>query len=121
MKLPEIDPIIMNRIRSQTAQKQIQESRQTKVAGEKKERDRQDRKKQDRGRSLEECLKILNQAMEDAVLPIRFQLVQRDGAAMVQMLDIDQKQVIREVLPEKVRGMASRVRDMLGMVMDELI
>ncbi|MHB1126194.1 MAG: flagellar protein FlaG [Bacillota bacterium] len=121
MRLPGIDPIVLNEIRNQTAQKQIQESRQVKVTAEKKEREKQGKREQPSKRTLEESIKLLNQAMVDTGRALRFQPVKRDETMLIQIWDTSRNQVVREVPAELVLVMVNRIKDMLGMLMDEMI
>lgn len=122
MKIPGVDPIILNQVKNQTAKKVVHESREARVSGEKKERQggRGHQGKQDR-RALERSLELLNQAMEAAGRPLRFQLIERNGTIMVQIIDSFHNKLIRQVPPEKVLGLVGRVRDMIGLMVDELI
>ncbi|KKM12347.1 hypothetical protein SY88_04145 [Clostridiales bacterium PH28_bin88] len=117
IKIPGVDNIIINQVQGQTAKPVVQETRKSKITRE-KEREGQQQQFQER---LAKSVRKLNQAIEVLDSPLRFQIVERNGSWLVQIIDSSTNRLLREVPPERVMDVVGRLQKALGLLVDELI
>ncbi|MEW6661715.1 MAG: flagellar protein FlaG [Bacillota bacterium] len=117
IKIPGTDPVIINQIQSQTAKGVVQETRQPKIT---REQEREGRRQEYKDK-LAKSVKKLNQATQVLDSPLRFEMVEKNGAWLVRIIDGSTNRLLREVLPEKVMDVAGRLQKALGILVDELI
>ena len=117
IKIPGSDPVIISQIHSQTAKGVVQETRQMKITREKEREGRRQEYKE----KLAKSIRKLNQATQVLDSPLRFEMVEKKGAWLVQIIDGPSNRLLREVSPEKVMDVAGRLQKVLGILVDELI
>lgn len=119
MRVPGIDPITMNRVQERTQKQIVQETQQSKIS-EKEHQGRERRQPRDR-QELEKAVRKLNRAVAAMEKPLQFNLVEKQGKLMIQIIDTFRKRLLKEVQPEKVFAIALRAEEILGILVDELI
>ncbi len=128
MKVDGIDPLVLNRVKDQATKSPLQE---TEHPNEQQSRIRQ---QQEQAKSQQEVLvdseKGLLQEMEEAVrklndtadamqLSLRFLVHKESERWMVQVIDILQDEIIREIPPEKVLNVVAQIQSLIGVLLDE--
>lgn len=125
MKVDGIDPLVLNRLREQTVRPEVKEPPKTdpdtrlrerrKVLGEityvPEEGSYLDQ--------LEEGVKKLNDTLSVFDVALRFQLHQEADRWMIQVLDLSEDQVIREIPPEKILNVVAQIQNLIGVLLDE--
>lgn len=117
-----VDPIVVNNIKVKTQKPPIIETQKAKVSEDKKGKD-QDKEKHHREPSqqnLMTAVEKLNSLLELNKIPLFFQIINNQGVTKVQLIDVDNKNIISEMLPEKVFRLAKEYKTK-GFSIDELI
>lgn len=68
---------------------------------------------------LREALREMNAEARGTHLTLRFQLHEESERWMVQVVDILDDEVIREIPPERVLDLSARIRGMVGFILDQ--
>ena len=118
-----IDPIIVNNIKVVTQKPVVIETKKTKVSDNQK--DQKDEEKEKRHRepaqqNLITAVEKLNKLLEMNKIPLCFQIINNQGIIKVQLTDADNKNIISEMLPEKVFELLKKF-NITGFTVDELI
>lgn len=66
-----------------------------------------------------EALEQLNQTTEAIHVSLRFRLHEDSARFMVQVVDVNENQVIKEIPPEAVLNLVARIQDMIGLLINE--
>jgi len=126
MKIDGIDPLVLNRVKDQATKSPVQE---TERANTQRDRVQQHEHAKAQQQLAEETGKGLLQEMEEAVmklnetanamqLSLRF-LMHRDSERwMVQVVDMKQDEIIREIPPEKVLNVVAQIQNLIGILLD---
>ncbi len=117
MKIPGVDPAILQQIKNQTLKPEVQQSQRAVVSRDKKE----EKGKKDFKRQLGRSVKKLNEAAGVMESPLRFETVERNGRLAVRIIDGSSNSLVREVPPERVLEIAEKMQKLLGLLVDELI
>ncbi len=67
---------------------------------------------------LNGAIREMNESMEVKHLSLRFELHEDSERWMVQIVDIVEDQVIREIPPEKMLQLSARIQDTVGVMLD---
>jgi len=121
LKIPGIDPLVMQRIRERTTKQIVHDSEKPKVAEDKYKKQGQEYEEQYSEQRLEELIEELNELFEEENAPIRFKLVVKDDMFKVQILDHKTKKIIKEVSPHQVLRLVRRHEDSRGIILDTSI
>lgn len=70
---------------------------------------------------LEESIKDLNKAVEALHKDLRFQIHEQSERLMVEVIDVVKNEVIKEIPPQQLLDMLGRIREMVGLIIDEKI
>ncbi|QTL99896.1 flagellar biosynthesis protein FlaG [Iocasia frigidifontis] len=70
---------------------------------------------------LEEGVEELNNTVEALHQDLKFELHESSGRMMVEVINLDNKEVIKEIPPREVLDMLGRIREMVGLLLDEKI
>ncbi|NLJ56754.1 MAG: flagellar protein FlaG [Firmicutes bacterium] len=123
MKIDGIDPLQLNKIHEQTQKPVVQESH------------RQDpkRKQQDRilnreqnilawkeeyGENLKEALEKVNTTVEAFHTGLRFRIHEETERVMVQIVNLVDDEVIKEIPPEKLLNVVAQIQNIIGLFID---
>lgn len=68
---------------------------------------------------LEKAVEDLNKVSSFVSKGLRFQLHEDSGRMMVKVIDSKTMEVIREIPPERVLEVLARIKDMIGLLLDE--
>ena len=75
----------------------------------------------DQSQKLAEAVEQTNKTMETYNTELRFSIHKESGELMVKVIDTRDDSVIRQIPPESVLDFSSRVKKMLGVILDKLI
>lgn len=123
MKVDGVDPIQLNKVQDFTQKPVVQESQ------------RQDPRKQQQDRvlgreqplgdwemsrieELDGALKKMNQAAETFNVGLRFRTHEATERIIVQVINRDSQEVVREIPPERVLNMVAQIQSMIGLFID---
>ena len=124
MKIDGIDPLVMDRIKD-SAKPVIKEAEKAQPQDRILYRERAGAalpaavEQETPFDELEDSLQKLNDTAEAFNLSLRFQLHRDSERWMVQVVDIRDNEVIREMPPEKVLNMVAQIQNLIGVLLDE--
>ncbi|MDW7651577.1 MAG: flagellar protein FlaG [Bacillota bacterium] len=67
---------------------------------------------------MEQTVEQLNQTTEAFNIQLRFKLHEASERIMVQVVDTESEEVIKEIPPEKLLNLAAQIQDMIGLLLD---
>lgn len=126
MKITGLDPHIMNQVFDQTKEDEVnskedvfadtqQKNRKEALQGKAAPRHEEQRYTEE----LEEAVKQANQATEAVEVKLRFQVHEASDRVMVEVVDVKEDEVIREIPPEKILNLVGQIQEMIGFILDE--
>ncbi|WP_018249167.1 flagellar protein FlaG [Orenia marismortui] len=71
--------------------------------------------------NVENSLKELNDAVQAVHKDLKFELHDESERMMVKVMDLDKHKVIKELPPEEVLDMVGKIKEMVGLIIDEKI
>jgi len=131
MKVDGIDPMVLNRVKDQVTRSPMQEAERADTQRAKTEqlREQQVKTRQETAtavateegmlQELEGAVLKLNDTAEAMQLSLRFHMHSDSERWMVQVVDVRQDEIIREIPPEKVLNVVAQIQDLLGILLDE--
>ena len=126
MKIDGTDHLAMEKIRQQTNKTEVQKTEGTSSDAEVRKRQESIRGKaltgeaaQDYTEELEETIKQANDAADAVNLDLRFQLHEETERIMVEVYDIKNDEVVKELPPEKLLNLVGQIQDLIGFFLDE--
>ncbi|NLW07503.1 MAG: flagellar protein FlaG [Clostridia bacterium] len=117
MQIDGVDPLVINEVLSQTARSQVQSSKGIKITGERNERGEQQQSQEHLERSVEQ----LNHTAEAFNIELRFKLGEENNEIYVYVVNTTEGKIIRRIPPETLLEAASRMQQMVGLILDALI
>jgi len=123
MKINGVDPVVIEQVKEQVTQPVVREARETRITREYREQEfRQGQgRREDFPGSLSQALEQLNQVCQSMRNPVGFRLVDKGSGAKVEIVDLREDKVIKEVDPEEVISVVTQVEKLLGLLIDTLI
>lgn len=122
MKISGVDTRVVEQVKDQVTQPVVRKTLETRITREYKEQERdQEQHHGDARDRMRRSVEQLNRVYSSFKSPVRFRLVEEDEESKVQVLDIDEERVIKEVEPEKVMSAVTQVEKLLGLMVDTLI
>ncbi|WP_406678096.1 flagellar protein FlaG [Moorella sp. ACPs] len=118
MRIEGVDPLVLNQVQNQTAGFQVQESKGIKINTERKQ---QEGRQQPGEKQLEKSVEQLNKAAEAFNIELRFKVDRENNELYVYVIDVNEGKIIRRIPPENVMEVASRMQQMVGLILDTLI
>ncbi|MEW5785213.1 MAG: flagellar protein FlaG [Bacillota bacterium] len=124
MKIDGIDPLVMDRIKD-TAKPVVKEAEKAQPHGGVRHREKAGAgrpaavERESLSNELDEGLRKLNDTAEAFNLSLRFHLHRDSDRWMVQVVDMRDNEVIREIPPEKVLNMVAQIQNLIGVLLDE--
>jgi len=70
---------------------------------------------------LEESIEEINKTVEALHKDLRFQVHEKSDRLMVEVIDVIKNEVIKEIPPRQLLDMLGRIREMVGLIIDEKI
>ena len=127
MKVEGIDPSILNRVKDQITKPPVQDNERSRIQEERVQQQRQQNRAQqatvefERGllEEVEEALRKLNDTADAMQLSLRFQMHQGSERWMVQVIDVRQDEIIREIPPENILNVVAQIQSLIGVLLDE--
>ncbi len=123
MKVDGVDPIQLNRV-TEFTQKAVVHEGQRQEAGQ-KQQERVLGREQPLGEwdgsnieQLDEAILQMNQAAQALNVELRFSIHEGTDRIMVQVVDKQSQEVIREMPPERVLNMVAQIQNMIGLFVD---
>lgn len=72
-------------------------------------------------KELNEALDNLNETVETYHKQLRFEYHEKAERMMVMVVDMATQEVIKEIPPEKIMEMVAKIKEMVGIIIDETI
>ncbi|MBM7623046.1 flagellar protein FlaG [Sporohalobacter salinus] len=72
-------------------------------------------------KEVKEGIEQLNEAIQTFHEDVQFELHEDSGRMMTKIVNLDKHEVIREIPPKEVLEMLGRIKDMVGLILDEKI
>ncbi len=127
MRVDGIDPLVLSRVKDQTTKPPAQETDRSNAQRElirqqqKENRANQAAVESEAGqlREVEEALMKLNDTAEAMQLSLRFLMHEGSERWMVQVVDIQQDEIVREMPPENVLNVVAQIQSLIGVLLDE--
>lgn len=69
-------------------------------------------------REAESAITKINQTTEAFNIGLRFKLHEASDRVMVQIIDVEENEIIKEIPPEKLLNLAAQIQDMIGLMLD---
>lgn len=123
MKIDGIDPLQLNKIHEQTQKPVVQESHRQDP-----KRKQQDRIlnreqnilawEQENGEDLKEALEKVNTTVEAFHTGLRFRIHEETERVMVQIVNLMDDEVIKEIPPEKLLNVVAQIQNIIGLFID---
>lgn len=101
--------------------KKIQESSQEEVKGRKGNSDEMSEAKEITKEEVEEGMEKLNEAIQAFHEELKFELHDESERMMTKIVNTKKHEVIKEIPPKELLDMLGRIKDMVGLVLDEKI
>lgn len=70
---------------------------------------------------LEESIEEINKTVEALHKDLRFQVHEKSDRLMVEVIDVIKNEVLKEIPPRQLLDMLGRIREMVGLIIDEKI
>jgi flagellar protein FlaG len=124
MRIEGVDSPALNKIKEQTQKPEIGRAGEIHTDTQLKKRHETIRGKDvpredNHTERLEQALKQANKATEAVNISLRFYVHERSDRVMVQVVDIQNNEVIKEIPPEKVLNLVGQIQEMIGLLLDE--
>lgn len=68
--------------------------------------------------NMEKTLRQINQTTEAFNVGLRFKVHEESDRMMVQIIDTEKNEVLKEIPPEKVLNLAAQIQNMIGVLLD---
>jgi flagellar protein FlaG len=72
-----------------------------------------------RAEDIEEALRQANLATEEVNVSLRFRVHESSERVMVQVVDVNRNEVVREIPPRELLDLVGNIREMIGVLLDE--
>lgn len=72
-------------------------------------------------KKLEKAVEFINKTMETHGTELRFSIHKESGEYLVQVIETQNNEVIREIPPERVLDFVAHIKKMLGIIIDKFI
>lgn len=123
MKIDGIDPLQLNKIHEQTQKSVVQESHkqdprqkgQEKVLGKEQKVGEWERSYLE---DLEDAVKKVNITAETFNISLRFRIHEESERIMVQVINLENNEVIKEIPPEKILNVVAQIQNIIGLFID---
>ncbi len=127
MRVDGIDPLVLNRVKDQTTKPPVQDTDRSDAERTLIRRQQQENRanqadiQSEAGqmREIEEALMKLNDTAEAMQLSLRFLMHEGSERWMVQVIDIQQDEIVREMPPENVLNVVAQIQNLIGVLLDE--
>ena len=126
MRVDGTDHLIMDKIQQQTGRTKVNTMEDTSADNEVKKRQETIRGKAlsgentlDQAEELEEAVKQANDASDAVDLNLRFQIHEKSERIMVEVVDIRNNEVVKEIPSEQVLNLVGQIQDLIGFFLDE--
>jgi len=120
VRVEGVDPIIIGQVQGQTSNRQVQTAKGIRVNTERKEQEGQGNLGSYPYERVAQAVDQVNKAVDAFNIKLRFELNEEDGELYVYVLDEEGK-VIRRIPPQNILEVASRMQQMVGLIIDALI
>ena len=123
MKVDGVDPIQLNKVTEFTQKTLVQESQRQDPKREQQERvlGREQQVVEWDGsntEALDEAIKQMNRAAEAFNVELKFSVHEGTDRVMVQVVNKESQEIIREIPPERVLNMVAQIQNMIGLFVD---
>lgn len=123
MKVDGIDPLKLNKIHEQTQKSVVQESQrqdprqkqQDKVLGKEQKVGEWERSYME---DLQDAVEKVNITAETFNVSLRFRIHEESERIMVQVINLENNEVIKEIPPEKILNVVAQIQNIIGLFID---
>lgn len=123
MKVDGIDPLQLNKIHEQTQKSVVQESQrqdprqkqQDKVLGKEQKVGEWERSYME---DLQDAVEKVNITAETFNVSLRFRIHEESERIMVQVINLENNEVIKEIPPEKILNVVAQIQNIIGLFID---
>ena len=123
MRISGNDVLVLGKIQDQTQKTEIQNSKDIFPDTEVKKRKEAIRGKavalEENDNDVFEAVKQANKATEAVNISLQFEVHEETSRVMVQVIDMDKNEVLKEIPPEKILNLIGQIQEMIGLVVDE--
>lgn len=127
MRVDGIDPLVLNRVKDQTKGQAVQDTDRSDAERTLIRRQQQENRANQAAvesetsqlREVEEAIMKLNDTAEAMQLSLRFLMHEGSERWMVQVIDIQQDEIVREMPPEKILNTVAQIQSLIGVLIDE--
>lgn len=122
MKIPGIDPIILQRVEERTKKQMVHESQNTRIEDRKEQRSPKERQNKNAfGMDVEEVIQKLNKMLTEMGKDIYFELNVEGNKKTINLVDAFSKKLIKEIPLEEIVKIEISLQELLGILVDELV
>ena len=125
MKIDGIDPLQSNKIKEPVQKSQVEDSQKaphdpglkerSRVLGKERQMLEDDVSYQGK---LQQALEKTNSTAKVLNMHLRFRLHEESERYMVQVVDIEKNEVIKEIPPEKLLNLVAQIQNLIGLLLD---
>lgn len=121
IKIPGIDPILLQNLKDQTSKPVVRGSREIRITDKEEGRKGREWFQEGTREELEEFLDEINQGLEKQGHPLRFFLVELKGKWLVEVRSIKEGKVLRQLTLAAAKRIFGKAVENRGLVLDEKI
>ncbi len=125
MKIDGIDPLVLNRIREQTDRFEVQKTEYSITDNMVKRRHGSQERRETNvpdaryAQKLDQALQKLNDTAGERELPLRFMVEKDTRPWMVNIVDVSQNEVVRQIPTDQALEVLNRIQTLIGVSVDD--
>jgi len=123
MRICGSETLVLGKIQDQTQKSEIQSGKEVFSDTEGRKRKEAIRGKAfpmyENSSDVLEAVKQANKATEAVNIGLQFEVHEKTSRIMVQVIDMDKNEVLKEIPPEKILNLIGQIQEMIGLVLDE--
>jgi len=122
MKVPGIDPVLLQRVEERTKKQMVHESQNTRIEDKKEQRSHREKQKRNYGEiDVAEVIQKLNKMLAAMGKDIYFELNDEGSKKTINLVDSFTKRLIKEVPLEEIIKIEISLQELLGLMVNELV
>lgn len=120
LKIPGVDPIVLQRVQERTRRQAVHEFREGKIEDRRQEGQQESGSEHSKPR-LQEIVAELNRLMEEAGHELYFEVVQTGGQVMVQVRYRHDGSLLKELAPSQLLAARGQLDRLIGLLINESV
>jgi flagellar protein FlaG len=121
MDVTKLDPAVRTQQIQQHGQKTVTDGKKTTTSDEQQEQNFTEQETVATKEQLAKAVEQANKTMENYQTNLNFVMHEKSGEYIVQVVNSENKEVIREIPPEWVLDMVANFKKMVGIMVDEIV